>query len=157
MTKEYNLVETVISIIIIEDIEEIRINLKEYISAQPNLLCSYTFSSFEEFLNQKEYEFPPDIFLLDIGLPGISGIDGIKFIKEKFPDADIMMLTVYDDHNRIFQAICEGATAYMLKNTPLPKIAEAIAELKNGGSPMSPQIARKVIQNFTNKFKTGKK
>lgn len=151
-----SLLTKVISVIVIEDIAEIRNNLREFISVQPNLICSSAFSSVEEFLAYKDFEFPPDVILLDIGLPGISGINGIKLIKERFPGTDIMMQTVYDDHNNIFHALCEGATGYLVKNTPLPKIATAIVELYNGGAPMSPQIARKVIQNFGSRAKPDK-
>ena len=82
-------------------------------------------------------------------MPGMSGIDGMKLIKREFPDIDIIMLTVYNDADKIFQSLCAGATGYLLKNTPLDEIREGIELLKKGGSPMSPQIARKVVEYFS--------
>lgn len=137
-----------ISVAIIEDIKDIRNSLKEYLQSQPNIFCKICVESVEEFLRVTPENNSIDIVLLDIGLPGMSGLTGMKFIKEKYPDVDILMLTVYDDQNKIFNALCAGATGYLLKNTPLPKIYEAIEELHNGGAPMSPQIARKVINHF---------
>lgn len=138
-----------ISVAIIEDIKDIRNSLREYLQAQPTIYCKICVESVEEFLSYSSEDISIDIVLLDIGLPGMSGLTGMKFIKEKYPAADILMLTVYDDQNKIFNALCAGASGYLLKNTPLPKIVEAIEELHNGGAPMSPQIARKVINHFT--------
>jgi DNA-binding NarL/FixJ family response regulator len=143
-----NLISDVISIAIIEDITDIRETLKEFLKNQDEFLCELATESVEDFLKQVDSCIAPDIVLLDIGLPGISGINGMKFIKQKFPDVDIIMLTVYDDANKIFQSLCAGATGYLLKNTPLNKIKDAIIELKNGGAPMSPQIARKILEHF---------
>jgi DNA-binding NarL/FixJ family response regulator len=85
---------------------------------------------------------------MDIGLPGMSGISGIKLIKEKYPEIDILMLTVHNDPHKIFQSLCAGATGYLLKTTPLTEIKRFIEELSLGGAPMSPQIARRVIEYF---------
>jgi len=144
----HDITSNVISIAIIEDITDIRETLKEYLKNQSEFLCELAVESVEDFLKNADSVIPPDIVLLDIGLPGISGINGMKFIKQKFPEVDIIMLTVYDDANKIFQSLCAGATGYLLKNTPLNKIKEAIIELKNGGAPMSPQIARKIMEHF---------
>ncbi len=138
----------VVSIAIIEDITEIRETLREFLKNQNEFLCELTSESVEDFLKNADSFLPPDIVLLDIGLPGISGISGMKLIKQKFPAVDIIMLTVYDDANKIFQSLCAGATGYLLKNTPLNKIKEAIIELSKGGAPMSPQIARKILEYF---------
>ncbi len=143
-----NLISNVISIAIIEDITDIRETLKEFLKNQSEFLCELATESVEDFLKLADSCLAPDIVLLDIGLPGISGINGMKLIKHKFPDIDIIMLTVYDDANKIFQSLCAGATGYLLKNTPLNKIKEAIIELRNGGAPMSPQIARKILEHF---------
>jgi DNA-binding NarL/FixJ family response regulator len=91
---------------------------------------------------------PPDVILLDIGLPGISGINGIKLIKEKYPEVNIIILTVYENEDKIFSALCEGASGYLIKTTPLNKVKDAILEVLAGGAPMSPQIARKVVSHF---------
>lgn len=138
-----------ISVAIIEDIKEIREALSECISSHPDFLSILSAESVEQFLDTLDPTMLPDILLLDIGLPGVSGITGMKMIKEKCPKTDIIMLTVYDDPNRIFQALCAGACGYLLKNTPFPKIMDAIREVYNGGSSMSPQIARKVIEHFS--------
>jgi len=118
-------ISDVISIAIIEDITDIRETLKEYLKNQSEFLCELAVESVEDFLKNADSVISPDIVLLDIGLPGISGINGMKFIKQKFPEVDIIMLTVYDDANKIFQSLCAGATGYLLKNTPLNKIKEA--------------------------------
>ncbi|HSD63195.1 MAG TPA: response regulator transcription factor, partial [Ignavibacteriaceae bacterium] len=88
------------------------------------------------------------VALVDIGLPGISGINGIKILRKEYPDINIIMLTVYNDPARIFNSLCAGASGYLLKNTPLEEIKKSIEILDSGGSPMSPEIARKVIDYF---------
>ncbi len=90
----------------------------------------------------------PDVILMDIELPGMSGIDGMKLIKNQHPEVEIIILTVYHDSHKIFDSLCAGASGYLLKHTSLPEIKEAIETLVDGGSPMSPQIARKVIDYF---------
>jgi DNA-binding NarL/FixJ family response regulator len=90
----------------------------------------------------------PEIVLMDIGLPNISGIEGVKTLKANFPDLLIMMFTVFEDDEKIFEAIRSGASGYLLKKTPPEEIIEAIKELYHGGAPMSASIARKVIQSF---------
>lgn len=140
--------DTMISIAIIEDQFDIRQSLKEFISLQQDMLCEICAESVEEFLEINESMFNPDILLLDIDLPGLSGINGIQFIKQKFPKIEIMMLTVYKDGHKIFDSLKAGAAGYLLKTTSLPRIKEAIYELYAGGSPMSPIIARKVIEHF---------
>lgn len=142
------LISHVITIAIIEDITEIRESLQHYLKDQPNFICEQTAESVEEFLAGIKHFSEPDIILMDIGLPGISGITGMPIIRERIPSADIIMLTVYDDHNKIFQALCAGASGYLLKNTPFPRIKDAIEELYSGGAPMSPQIARKILDHF---------
>lgn len=86
--------------------------------------------------------------LNDIGLPGMSGIEGIKILKERHPDLLILMLTVYDDDERIFDAMCAGASGYLLKKTPPLKLLESLREAHQGGAPMSPEVARRVIALF---------
>ncbi len=139
-----------ISIAIIEDIKDIRELVVEYLSAQELFLCEISSGSVEEFFDSLDSNLTPDIILLDIGLPGISGLGAIKLIKEKLPETEIIILTVHDDSEKIFQAISSGVSGYLLKNTPLEKIKEAIIEVHNGGSQMSSSIARKVM-NFFNK------
>lgn len=88
----------------------------------------------------------PDIVLMDIDMPGITGIEAVRVLKEKYPDLLIMMLTVFDDDQRIFDAICAGANGYMLKNRSLSNLLDAVKEMHAGGSPMTPSIARRVLQ-----------
>lgn len=137
-----------ISVAIIEDDEDIREGIQKYLNKQPSFSCRLAEESVEEFLLHKLEDAAPDVILMDIGLPGMSGIDGIKLIKQKDPDIDIVMLTIYHDSHKIFEALRAGASGYLLKNTPLAEIKEAIEQLQAGGAPMSPQIARKVIEHF---------
>lgn len=92
----------------------------------------------------------PDILLLDIHLPGMLGSDGVKLFREKFPTMQVLMLTVYAEQDKIFESICNGACGYLLKKTPPAKLLEAIREAHEGGAPMSPEIARKVVMLFQN-------
>ena len=144
-----------ISVGIIEDIPEIRNSLKDFFSLQKNILCEVAAESVEEFLKicDEDKEIKPDVILLDIELPGISGIGGMPQIMEMFPDADIIMLTVYEDNDKIFRSLQAGATGYLIKSTPFEQIKTAIEEIYAGGSPMSPSIARKVIRYFSPKKK----
>jgi DNA-binding NarL/FixJ family response regulator len=139
----------VISVAIVEDEEEIRLGIQRFLDMQKDFLCEVAVESVEDFLPHLNDESLPDVILMDIGLPGMSGIDGIKMIKEKHPEINIIMLTVYNDPHRIFDSLCAGASGYLLKNTPFEQIKEAIKEVYDGGSPMSKQIARKVIEFFT--------
>jgi DNA-binding NarL/FixJ family response regulator len=136
---------------IIEDDEVIRVALANYFSQQPGLAVLVVGSSVEDFFAQWTDSIFMDIVLSDIGLPGESGIKGVLRIKRRAPKCQVMMLTVYDDSTRIFQALCNGASGYLLKQTPLPKIKEALVSLHEGGAPMSPGIARKVVDYFNPK------
>lgn len=91
---------------------------------------------------------PPDVALVDIGLPGMSGIEGTHIITRRYPSVQVVILTVYDDDQRIFEALCAGAVGYLLKNTPPGRLVDAIGEVATGGSPVSPEIARRVITLF---------
>ena len=92
----------------------------------------------------------PDVILMDIDMPVMSGIEATLLVKNAFPDVNVMMFTVFEDKDKIFDALCAGATGYLLKKTPSSKIIEAIEELYNGGSPISSGIARKVLDYFSN-------
>ena len=101
----------------------------------------------EEALAQIGRELP-DVALIDIGLPGISGIEGTKQLKERYPNLLVLILTVYDDDDRIFEALCAGACGYLLKKTPSARLLESLREAMSGGAPMSPEIARRVVNLF---------
>ena len=90
----------------------------------------------------------PDIVLTDIGLPGMDGIEGVRIMKERHASLTVLMLTVYEDDERIFDALCAGASGYLVKKTPPARLLESIREAKDGGSPMSPEIARRVVNLF---------
>jgi DNA-binding NarL/FixJ family response regulator len=137
-----------ISVGIVEDDSEIREAICTYLNEQENIRCDLAEESVEMFIRFLYPDKLPNVILMDIGLPGMSGISGIKLIKEKYPEIDILMLTVHNDPHKIFQSLCAGATGYILKTTPLAEIKNFINELAEGGAPMSPQIARRVIEYF---------
>lgn len=137
-----------ISVGIVEDDKQIREALQDFCKAQPNMTCELAEESAESFLARLTDELVPDVILMDIGLPGMSGISAIKLIKEKYADVDVIMLTIHHDTHKIFQSLCAGATGYLLKTTPFSQIKEAIEVVHSGGSFMSPQIARQVINHF---------
>lgn len=137
-----------ITVAIVEDIEEIRIPIKDFLSSQEEFLCETAVESVEDFFKQFNTEIPPEVLLLDVGLPGISGLSAIKLIKEKLPEIEILMLTVHEEHDKIFRALKAGASGYLIKSTSLSDIKNAVIEVSLGGAPMSPPIARKVINYF---------
>ena len=137
----------IIKIAIVEDVREIREGLARLINATPGYRCTGVYASMEEALEKLPNNLP-DLVLSDIGLPGIDGISGIKILKEQYPELLILMLTVYHDNERIFDALCAGACGYLLKKTPWEKVVGALKEAVEGGSPMSPEVARRVINLF---------
>ncbi|HSK70813.1 MAG TPA: response regulator transcription factor [Pyrinomonadaceae bacterium] len=136
-----------IKVAIIEDRREIREGLGTLINFTEGFRCVGKFGSMEEALRSISRE-APDVVLSDIGLPGMDGIEGVGILKERYPEMIILMLSVYDDNERIFDALCSGAVGYLLKKTPPSQIIESIKEAVEGGAPMSPEIARKVITLF---------
>jgi len=136
-----------IQVAIVEDDEEIRASLTHRIGEIPSfkLLGAYgdAESAIEELLRQK-----PDVVLMDINLPGIDGVECVRRLKPKMPTTQFVMLTVYEDNNRLFKSLIAGASGYLLKRTPPAKLVAAIREAHQGGSPMTPQIARRVVQHF---------
>ena len=132
---------------IIEDQDDIREGLASLIGFTPGFKSCGSYGSMEEALDRMRRDVP-DVVLSDIGLPGMDGIQGIKILKERYPNILILMLTVYDDDERIFDALCAGANGYLLKRTPPAKLLESLREAVDGGSPMSPEVASKVIRLF---------
>jgi DNA-binding NarL/FixJ family response regulator len=142
---------TPIRVAIIEDLREVREGLAMLISGTSGFLCVGRFRSMEAAIADLSSTHA-DVVLTDIGLPGMDGIAGIKILREQFPDLPCLALTVYDDDERIFAALCAGAVGYLLKNTQPTRLLESLREVKAGGAPMSPEVARRVItlfQNFT--------
>lgn len=136
-----------IRVIIVEDDREMRQGLELIVRSNPALECITTCSSGEEALEAIPANIP-DIVLMDIHLPGISGIECVRKLKPALTFTQFMMCTVYEDNENVFDSLCAGATGYLLKNSPPTKITEAIIDLYHGGSPMSSVIARKVIHTF---------
>ena len=148
-----NVMETIvpqpatIRVAIIEDRREIRDGLAMLIGGTAGYSCTGSYRSMEEALARIGSDLP-DVVLSDIGLPGMSGIEGMRLLKERYPNLLLLMLTVYDDDERIFEALCAGACGYLLKKTPPLKLLESLKEAFQGGSPMSPEVARRVIALF---------
>ena len=136
-----------IRVAIIEDQRRTRECLAAIVGGTPGCSTVGSFGSMEEALPVLE-RAPPDIALSDIGLPGMSGIEGVRRLKASHPATHILMLTVHDDDHHIFEAICAGATGYLLKDTPPARLIDAIREIHAGGAPMSPDIARRVVTMF---------
>ncbi len=136
-----------IAVAIVEDIKEIREGLQLLIDNSDGFLCREVYANAEEAIQQLP-QSQPDVVLMDINLPGISGIDCIRKIKHQCSATQFIMSTVYEDDDNIFESLKAGASGYLLKKTEPAKILEAIREVVGGGSPMSTQIARKVIASF---------
>jgi DNA-binding NarL/FixJ family response regulator len=138
-----------ISIAIVEDLDEVRQGLHDFIVLKPEFYVVGTYKTAEGAIQEVPL-LKPDIVIMDINLPGVSGIECIKQLKSKVPHTQFMMFTVYENDENVFEALKAGATGYLLKNTEMAQIAEALKDLYNGGSPMSVTIARKLVSVFQN-------
>lgn len=136
-----------IRVVIVEDDERIRSNLALLINQANGILCVGTCRSGEEAISQIP-TLAPEVVLMDINLPGMSGVECVRQLKEILPGIQVVMLTVYEDSEQIFAALEMGATGYLLKRMPPSEILEAIEQVHAGGAPMSGYIARKVVQSF---------
>ena len=136
-----------IQVAIVEDDEEIRANLSHRIGESSSLRLLRSYPDAESALAELP-KLHPDVVLMDINLPGIDGVECVRQLKPKLPKAQFVMLTVYEDANRLFKSLMAGASGYLLKRTPPAKLLAAIREAHDGGSPMTPQIARRVVQHF---------
>ncbi len=145
----------IINVGIVEDNNKIRNGLAAIIDGSEGFRCSAVYETAEEALVQFPKE-NPDVVLMDINLPGMTGIECVVKLKEILPNVQIMMLTVYEDNETIFKSLIAGATGYVLKRTPPAELLDAIMEIHGGGSPMSDQIARKVVQAFQQMGKSSK-
>ena len=133
---------------LIEDHAEFRRMVAWQLNQIADLHCPRAFSSCEEALAALKEEPPPRVILCDVGLPGMDGISGIRAIKALCPSIYIIMLTVHDDHRKVFGAICAGASGYLLKDASEEALTDAIHEVVNGGAPMNPRVARLVLESF---------
>jgi DNA-binding NarL/FixJ family response regulator len=136
-----------IRVALFEDIKEIRELLTETIENSEGLLMTGAYANANEALKVMKRD-RPDVVLMDIQMPGISGIEAVRTIKASFPEIQILMQTVFEDNARIFAAICAGASGYILKDATPERYLDAIIEVAQGGAPMSPVIARKVLTMF---------
>ena len=136
-----------IKVVIVEDQRDVREGLAVLINGSAGFCCVSTFRTMEDALRALDGN-RPDVVLTDIGLPGMSGVEGIRVLKGRHPDLPILALTVYDDDEDVFDALCAGASGYLLKNTPPARLLESLQEVAAGGAPMSPEVARRVIKLF---------
>ena len=132
---------------IIEDLREVREGLAMLINGTNGFQCAGSYRTMEDALEGMAGS-RPDVILTDIGLPGMDGIEGTRILRERFPAVPILALTVYDDDENVFNAICAGASGYLLKNTAPARLLESLREVVDGGAPMSPDVARRVITLF---------
>jgi len=139
--------ENSLKVAIVEDVRSLRDGFRMLIDGTEGFRCVGTFRSMEEALDRIG-PAAPDVLLADIGLPGMSGIDGVRLFKERHPALTVLMLTVYDDDERIFDALCAGACGYLLKKTPPACLLDSIKEAARGGAPMTPEVARRVVNLF---------
>jgi DNA-binding NarL/FixJ family response regulator len=136
-----------IRVVIIEDMREVREGLAALINGTQGFRCVGSYYSMEAALASIGND-PPEVILTDLGLPGITGVRGTEILRERFPQVPILALTVYDNDDQVFDALCAGASGYLLKNTQPARLLESIKEAANGGAPMSPEVARRVIRLF---------
>ena len=136
-----------IKVAIVEDVPSLREGFRMLIGDTQGFRCTGSFRTMEEALAQIPRN-PPDVLLADIGLPGMNGIEGVRRLKERLPALTVLMLTVYDDDERVFDALCAGACGYLLKKTQPERLLESIREAAAGGAPMTPEIARRVVSLF---------
>ncbi len=136
-----------ISVGIVEDDASIREGISTLIGTTPGFACSHVYGSCEDALAGVGND-PPDVMLMDINLGGMSGIEGVKELKSRFPSMEIIMLTVFEENDKIFRSLCAGASGYLLKKIPPDDLLAAIREARSGGAPMTASIARKVLAIF---------
>jgi len=136
-----------IRVAIVEDNHKFRECLEFLLNNTAGYSCVGSFRSMEEAIERIQLNLP-DVALVDIGLPGMSGVEGVRILKERHPSLITLINTVYDDDERIFQALCAGACGYLLKKTPPARLLESVREAMEGGAPMSPEVARRVLAIF---------
>jgi len=134
---------------ITDDHAPFRRTLAKVLNSADGLQCAAQFDSSETLLKALEDAPRPDLLLLDVGLPGMSGLDAMRLIKERAPQTLIIVLTAFEDDENIFQAVCAGAAGYLLKTSTAAEIIQAVRDALKGGSPMNPRIARRVLEMFS--------
>jgi DNA-binding NarL/FixJ family response regulator len=141
-----------ITVAIVEDQADVREGLTFLIDRTEGYSCKSGFATMEHAVDwlARVGTTPPDIMLVDIGLPGMSGLEGMRLLKQRYPDLRLVALTVYEDDGKIFEALCAGASGYLLKKTPPARLLECLREVMSGGAPMSPEVASRVISLFRN-------
>lgn len=146
-TTQFTSQNSPLRVVVIEDSRDIREGLAALINGTTGYACVAAYGMMETALARIEKD-QPHIILTDLGLPGMSGIEGIERLRRIFSETPIIALTIYDNDDNIFNALCNGANGYLLKNTPPTRLLEALQEAVEGGSPMSPQIAARVVKLF---------
>ena len=136
-----------LGVVIIEDVKDVREGLSVLINGTAGFRCTGAYRTMEQALSSVTSP-GTDVILTDIGLPGMSGIDGIRELRARLPDVPILALTVYDSDDQVFRALCAGASGYLLKNTPPARLLDSLREVAAGGAPMSPEVARRVLRLF---------
>ena len=139
--------QATLGVVIIEDMRDVREGLSVLINGTAGFRCIGAYRTMEEALAKIAPE-RTDVILTDIGLPGMSGIDGIRALRERMPAVPILALTVYDSDDQVFRALCAGASGYLLKNTPPARLLDSLKEVAAGGATMSPEVARRVLRLF---------
>ncbi len=137
-----------ISVWIVEDHEEFRQSVFDMLAEADGIQCEFAYASAEALLEGLNLHFAPDVMLMDLGLPGMSGIEAIEKVKAISPATQIIVLSIHENNDRIFDAICKGATGYLLKTSRNDEIVEAIRQVRSGGAAMTPQIARRMLNMF---------
>ena len=143
-----------IQIAVVEDNKTLRQSLERLFNTTQGYRCVCSLGNLLNVVSEFS-KAKPDIVLMDIGLPDISGIEGVRTVKNSFPNMQVLMFTVFEDEEKIFEAIRAGASGYLLKKTPVADILDAVSQLHDGGAPMSPSIARKVLGSFQAKHGNG--
>lgn len=136
-----------IKVVIFEDNTNLRRGLTTLINGSSGLECAGAFGNCDNLVKNIT-DTKPDVVLMDIEMPGMNGIEAVKLLKNQFPEIKILMETIFEDDEKVFHSICSGAEGYILKNTPPVQILEAIKEIHDGGAPMTPSIASKVLAMF---------
>jgi DNA-binding NarL/FixJ family response regulator len=132
---------------VVEDDDLVREGLRVLLDGSDGLVCAGAWPSVEDALLALDAA-APDVLLMDIALPGASGVEGVRLVRARRPSVEVLMLTVLAERGQVFEAICAGACGYLLKDTPPARLVEAVREARAGGAPMSPEIARKVVELF---------